>query len=73
MQNSESINHFDKMRVKRAAEYFDVSQSFIRHALMDRRLSTYRLGRTVYVSRTEIESFINSNVEKAVNNESVTR
>ncbi len=67
MQVSESVNTFDKMRIKRAAEYFDVSQSFIRHALCNRRLSAYRLGRTVYVSRTEIENFINSNVQKAVN------
>lgn len=67
MQASESVNTFDKMRVKRAAEYFDISPSFIRHALMDRRLSAYRLGRTVYVSKTEIENFINSNVQKAVN------
>ena len=67
MQNQESVNSFDKMRIKRAAEYFDVSQSFLRHALMDRRLSAFRLGRTVYVSKTEIENFINSNVEKAVN------
>jgi hypothetical protein len=65
MQNLEPTQ-FDKMRIKRASKHYDVSESFLRHALMNRKLSSFRFGRTVYVSMTEIENLINSNIEKAV-------
>ncbi len=51
----------DKARIKNAAEFFQVSESFLRHAIMNRRIPSYRLGGAVFVSLSEIEEMIKKN------------
>jgi hypothetical protein len=51
----------DKVRVKKAAWYFGLSESFLRHALMKNIISGYRLGGAVFVSLSEIEEIISNN------------
>ena len=51
----------DKLRVKDAAKFFGVSESFLRHSLMKRQIPGYRLAGAVFVSRSEIESMIANN------------
>jgi len=48
----------DKVRIKKAAPYFGISESFIRHQLMNRKINGYRLGGAVFVSLSEIETMI---------------
>jgi excisionase family DNA binding protein len=48
----------DKARIKTAAKYFGVSESFLRHALMNRVIPGYKIGGAVFVSLSEIESMI---------------
>lgn len=51
----------DKMRLKQAAKYFGLSESFLRHSLMRRQIPGYKLGGAVFVSASEIESMISNN------------
>ena len=55
MHNQDSS---DLVRIPRAREFFGVSESFLRHAVMDGKIPSYRLGRAVFVSLSEIEKII---------------
>ena len=48
----------DKVRIKRACDYFGLSESFIRHGIMNRQIPAYKLGAAVFVSLSEIEALI---------------
>ena len=50
----------DKIRVKKGVEIFGLSESFLRHAIMNRTIKSYKLGRTTFISRKEIEQLIES-------------
>ncbi len=51
----------DKARIKNAAKFFGVSESFLRHAVMSRQIPSYKLGGAVFVSLSEIEVMITKN------------
>jgi len=51
----------DKVRIKRAVEYFGLSESFFRHGIMNRQIPAYKLSGAIFVSLSEIESLISSN------------
>ena len=48
----------DKVRIKEAVKYFGLSDSFFRHAIMDKTIPFYKLGGCVFVSISEIEKLI---------------
>lgn len=58
----ENINP-DFLRVKQAAEFFGLSQSFLRQAAMNRTLPSYRLGKNRFFRRSEIEQIIEQGKE----------
>lgn len=51
----------DKIRIKKAVEYFGLSESYLRHGVMNRTIPAYRLGGAVFVSISEIEKLIEKN------------
>ncbi len=55
---SHNTANSDKVRIKRACEYFGLSDSFIRHGIMNRQIPAYKLSGAVFVSLSEIESLI---------------
>ncbi len=48
----------DKVRIKRAMALFDVSESFLRHAIMTGIIPHYKLGGATFLSIKEIEQHI---------------
>lgn len=50
--------HGDFLRIKRAMKYFGVSESFLRHAIMNGEINHYKLRGAIFVSIREIEKMI---------------
>jgi len=50
----------DFLRPKQAAEFFGLSESFIRQAIMARRIPSYKFAKNRFVKRSEIEQMIES-------------
>ena len=48
----------DKIRIAKAMEIFGGSKSWWYHGIMDRKIPAFKLGRTVFVSKSEIEKLI---------------
>jgi hypothetical protein len=61
MQQQTNSATSNLVRIKRAAEYFGLSDSFIRHALCNRTIKGYKLSGAVFVKISEIEELISSN------------
>lgn len=57
----------DKVRIKQACETFGLSESFMRHMLMERKIPFYKLGSATFVSLSEIDSIISAGRIDAVN------
>jgi len=47
-----------KARIGKVCEMYGVSESFIRHALMERKLTPYKVGRMTFVDLPEFEKLI---------------
>lgn len=50
----------DKLRIREAAELFSMSESWFRHAISRREIPAYKLSGALFVSRSEIDSLIES-------------
>jgi hypothetical protein len=61
MQQQTNSATSDMLRIKRAVDYFGLSESFFRHAIMDRKISSYKLGGAIFLNRKEIEKMILDN------------
>lgn len=53
----------DMVRPKKAAEYFGLSESFIRQWIMNKKIPHYKLGRATFVKLSEISKMIEGNIQ----------
>ena len=55
---SQITQNSDKVRVKKAAEIFGISEDHLRHMIMRREIPHYKLGGMVFLSVQEINAKI---------------
>ena len=57
----ESEQEKDLLRINEAAEYFGMSKQWFYNEIMNKRIPAYRLNRTVFVSKAEMNDRIRGN------------
>ncbi|OQA64227.1 MAG: hypothetical protein BWY38_03056 [Ignavibacteria bacterium ADurb.Bin266] len=58
MENTVTNFKPTKARVKKVCELYGLSESYVRHALMDRTLTPFKVGKATFVDLLEIENLI---------------